>query len=153
MSSYNQVPELSNVGQAIHAAQDELVLLSAGMAELCASIAAQFPDTYEGIPKYKQALYAHHTLEAGAEEMATLDYLTSECLDSEIRIVIGKQTRQHRRTSQRVRLGNAVVRLCGAADGLCGHNKGDHVDCAEAAALIQRVVENAQTVTFPTAYG
>ncbi len=82
------------------------------MADLCANIAAQFPDTYEDIPKYQQAHSALSALELAKDVLdEPLTRIDPPARARDVPVTVGKQMRGRRAMSQRVRLGNAVARL------------------------------------------
>jgi hypothetical protein len=148
MSSYNQVEETRTLAETLGLATTEVLALYDECADLCATIAAQFPNTYENIAKYRQA---HHALTALDEAKTVLDE-PLERLDPPIRnlsvtVTIGKQTRYNRPMSQRVRLGNAVVRLKGIVGAL---SDADWTGlCEDLAATVGEL----EDVTFPERYG
>ncbi len=117
------------------------------MGELCAGIAAQFPDTYEKIAKYQEALLAYNALQAANTLIEQVD-LDREHKDVPLMVKVGKQTRHNRTMSQRVRLGNAVVRLTGAAQALYPFETD-----GDAEALLQESIETVDGISFPKTYG
>lgn len=149
MSSYSQIPKPTTIGEAIENAGHELAALWDEMATLCANIAGQFPDTFEKIPKYQEALTAHDALCVATNLLEEVD-LVHEYKSTTIQVTVGKQTRRNRPTSQRVRLANAVVRLNEAADALRLY---DSLQAAEETLLLQEIIDSVAGVTFPTTFG
>ncbi len=148
MSSYNQVTEERALGETLSLAVIEIVALHEELSDLCASIAAQFPNTHERIPKYREAYDALESLEnAKASLEAPMDRVMPSYRQVPVVATVGKQTRQGRATSQRVRLGNAVMRLKAVLAGLdlCGDNL--LLDDLEA------IIADLQGVVFPQRYG
>lgn len=150
MSSYNQVEETRALGETLSMAVVEIVALHDEMSDLCASIAAQFPNTHGRIPKYQEAYNALTALEDARAILAEpMNRVAPSSRQVPVAAVVGKQTRQGRSTSQRVRLGNAVVRLKAVLAVLA---MGIHDDL-ELAADLSNIIADLQTVTFPTRYG
>ncbi len=149
MSSYNQVTERRTLAETLGLATTEIMKLYDEMADLCANIAAQFPDTYEDIPKYQQAHGALTALELAKdvldEPLARIDPPARARI---VPAMVGKQTRGRHVASQRVRLGNAVVRLRAVQTDLADTQEDDDlsVDLAE-------IVGQLEGVTFPERYG
>ena len=156
MSSYNQVEETRALGEMLSMAVVEIVDLHDDMSDLCAGIAAQFPETHERIPKYQEAYDALASLESAK---AVLDEPMNRVAPSyrQVPVVafVGRQTRQGRITSQRVRLGNAVVRLKAVRDALTTITPPDirDVHVEELVIDLDAIIADLQTVTFPTRYG
>ncbi len=148
MSSYNQVTERRTLAETLGLATTEIMKLSDEMADLCANIAGQFP-AYEDIPKYQQAHSALTALELAKdvldEPLARIDPPTRARI---VPAMVGKQTRGRHTVSQRVRLGNAVVRLRAVKDDLGDPQENDDlsVDLAE-------IIGQLEGVTFPERYG
>lgn len=148
MSSYHQRNETHTLAEMLGLATAEVMKLHDEMSDLCATIAAQFPTTYERIGKYQQA---YHAIEALGDTCRTLEEPLKR-IDPPVRrhtvtVTIGKQTRSNRSSSQRVRLGNAIVRLRGVVATLTD---------AEEAELGDALAENItalETVVFPKTYG
>ena len=146
MSSYHQVNETRTLAEMLGLATADIMKLHDEMSDLCATIAAQFPATHESIPKYRQA---YQTFTALSDACHTLEE-PLERVDPPVRrhqvtITIGKQMRSNRSASQRVRLGNAVVRLRGVVATLLD---GDE--------LRDDLIENItalEAVEFPQTYG
>ncbi len=145
MSSYNQVEETRTLAETLGLATTEILALYDEMADLCATIAAQFPATHEKIGKYRQAFRALTALD---EARGVLNELLERVDPPErnlpVAITVGKQTGYNRATSQRVRLGNAVVRLVGVKDALMDEGL---------AADLTKIIEELGNVTFPQRYG
>lgn len=119
MSSYNQVTEERTLAETLGLATREILTLCDEMADLCAYIAARFPNTYDKIAKYQQAYHALTALEDACTVLdEPLDRIDPENRRRPVTVTVGKQTRYKRDTSQRVRLGNAVVRLRGVTGAL-----------------------------------
>lgn len=147
MSSYLQQEETRALGEMLSMAVVDIISLYEEMADLCASIAAQFPDTHERIAKYQEAYSALMSLEdAKALLKEPMERVAPSYRQKPVVAVVGKQTRQGRQTSRRVRLGNAVVRLKVVRGALTPH--GDSL-----AADLDAIIADLQTVTFPTRYG
>ncbi len=148
MSSYNQVNETRTLAEMLGLATAEVMKLHDEMSDLCATIAAQFPATHENIPKYRQA---YRAVEALSDTCSTLEEPLAR-VDPPVRrhavtITIGKQMRSNRSSSQRVRLGNAIVRLRGVVLAL---------SLAEEYELRDELIDNIaalETVVFPQTYG
>ncbi len=144
MSSYNQVDETNMLGQMMNLARKEIVALEDEMADLCNTIRMQFPNKYKGIPKCQQAYAALMTLVDATVVLG--QSLPDRTMETPITVKVGRQTRQNRSTSQRVRLGNAVVRLRGVAEEL---QKNEHPSLMG----LDNVIEKLDAVTFPMRYG
>ena len=144
MSSYSQQLETNNLGKMLALAAGEIGELYGEMADLCATIRTQFPDKYEGIAKYKQANTAYLTLNHAFDVLA--HPLPAATEDSPITVKVGRQTRHNRSSSQRVRLGNVVVRLRGVADEL---QKNTHPTLLG----LEETIERLDAVVFPMRYG
>lgn len=145
MSSYNQVTEERPLAETLGLATTEILLLYDEMADLCATIAAQFPKTYQKIAKYQQA----HSALTALDEARTvlhdpLERIDPSCRSLPVTVTVGKQTRYRRDMSQRVRLGNAVVRLVGAKNALTDE---------DLAADLAEIIEELGNVAFPQRYG
>ena len=148
MSSYHQVDETKTLAEMLGIATTDIMQLHDEMSDLCATIAAQFPDTHEHIPKYRQA---YHAFSALSDTCRTLEE-PLERVDPPVRrhavtITVGKQMRAKRSASQRVRLGNAIVRLRGVVAAL---------SAADETELRDDLIENItalETVEFPQTYG
>lgn len=149
MSSYNQVEEKRTLAETLSMAATEIMALEEEMADLCATIAGQFPDTYERIAKYQEA---HSAWQALASARALLEdplaSITPSYRDKRVVVTVGRQTRFRRSTSQRVRLGNAVVRMRGVTAVL----QPDGTD-EETAAELAANITALEDVTFPTRHG
>lgn len=148
MSSYNQVNETRTLAETLGLATAEIMALYDEMSDLCATIAAQFPDTYEGISKYQQA---YHAMTALNEACTTLEE-PLERIDPPLRrqavtVTVGKQTRSNRSSSQRVRLGNSVVRLKGIVAALAD------ADWAGLCEDLAADITELEGVEFPVNYG
>lgn len=152
MSSYNQVSETRALGETLSLAVIEIVTLYEEMADLCASIAAQFPDTHGRIPKYQEAFAALSSLDSARLLLEEpMNRIEPSARQTPVTATVGRQTRPNRITSQRVRLGNAVARLkpvlMELAQGTLVH------DDAEFVADLSNIITDLQTVTFPQRYG
>lgn len=147
MSSYSQQTTTTTVGEAVKCAKQEIAALWDEMSDLCAEIAAQFPDTYKEIAKYQEAVAAHDALCEAFDliEEVDLDY---EHRDAPMSITVGKQTRRNRPTSQRVRLANAVVQLTKATDAL---RLFDDAEIAEV--ILHDIIKAVDGVSFPKTWG
>lgn len=147
MSSYNQVAETRSLAETLSLAVVEIIALDDELSDLCASISAQFPGRYEDIPKYQEALHASEALGYARTLLyEPVDRLPPSTRNRPVTVTIGKQTRQNRPTSQRVRLGNAVVRLKGVLAALAPNGFGFEEDLAA-------VIEELEGVTFPARFG
>lgn len=146
MSSYNQVATKTTVGEAITDAERELTALRDEMAELCASIAAQFAKTHGKIPKYQEALRALNALNAAVSLVERVDYKVHAGVSMTIKL--GRQTRRNRPTSQRVRLGNTLVRVLEAAEALQPLN-----EAWQDVEMLYEIDIMLADITFPTPYG
>ncbi len=145
MSSYNQVGETRTLAETLGLATAEIMALYDEMSDLCATIAAQFPDTYESIGKYQQAYHAVGALSGACVTLEEpLDRIDPPLRRQAVTVTVGKQMRSNRSSSQRVRLGNAVVRLVGARDALMGE---------DLAADLAEIIEELGNVSFPQRYG
>ncbi len=145
MSSYNQIDETRTLAETLGLATTEILALYDEMADLCATIAAQFPKTYEKIAKYQQAHRALTTLdEARAVLDEPLEHIDPPLRRQAVLVKVGKQMRSNRSSSQRVRLGNAVVRLKGVKDALMDESL---------AADLAEIIKGLENVTFPQRYG
>ncbi len=148
MSSYNQVAEMHPLAETLGLITTEIMKLYDEMADLCATIAAQFPATYEQITKYQQA----HTALTALEEAKTVLHDPLERIEPPFRslpvtVTVGRQTRHRRNMSQRVRLGNAVARMRGVVLALAKMDwSGLHEDLAA-------IIEELENITFPQRYG
>jgi hypothetical protein len=149
MSSYNQVEETHTLAETLGLATAEILALYDEMADLCAAIAAQFPQTHEKIAKYRQAFHALTVLDEARTVLAEpLERIAPPDRNRPVIVKVGKQTRYHRPTSQRVRLGNAIVRLKGAEMALVEAGAG--LDLVyDLCDLLPALVD----VTFPERYG
>lgn len=148
MSSYNQIEETRTLAETLGLATTEILALYDEMADLCATIAAQFPKTYEKIAKYQQAYHALTALDEAKGVLAEpLERVDPPIRSLPVTVTVGKQTRYNRGSSQRVRLGNAVVRLKGVVGALAN---ADWTGLCEDLAAISAELEN---VTFPKRYG
>lgn len=148
MSSYNQVAETRTLAETLGLATTEVLALYDEMADLCATIAAQFPDTYEKIAKYRQAHCALTALDNAREVLSEpLERIDPPLRSLDVTVTAGRQTRPNRQTSHRVRLGNAVVRLKGVVVALAD---ADWAGLRED--LIASITE-LEDVTFPERYG
>lgn len=148
MSSYNQVPETRPLAETLGLATTEILALYDEMADLCATIAAQFPDTYEQIAKYQQAHCAMTALDNAREVLnEPLERVDPPCRGLDVTVTAGRQTRPNRQTSHRVRLGNAIVRLKGVVVALADADwDGLRED------LMVSITE-LEDITFPERYG
>lgn len=149
MSSYNQVDETRTLAETLSLAATEIMALEEEMADLCATIAAQFPDKYEQIGKYQQAYHALQVLRSARDLLEDpLANVAPSYRNVPVTIKIGRQTRSNRPTSQRVRLGNAIVRLNAVFNTLMpdGMDKESAVDLA-------RNIGALEDVSFPKKYG
>lgn len=150
MSSYNQISVPTTVGLAIVTAFEELEALRDEMEELSAEIAGMFPETYGRIPKYKQAQFAYKAFNdavvRGGDAGLTDPKAQGAWATHSIMVKVGKQTRQNRATSQRVRLGNAVQRLQSAAQMLRKEGAEQHPE-------LEEIIEGVKNVEFPAAHG
>ena len=152
MSSYNQVTQPTTVGLAIVTAFEELTALRNEMEELSAEIAGMFPETYGRIPKYEQAQIAYKAFNDAIVRGADAGLIDSDRRQQgdwaahSIMVKVGKQTRQNRATSQRVRLGNAVQRLQSASEMLWKEGAEEHGE-------LEEVIEEVKDVVFPAAHG
>ncbi len=148
MSSYHQISETRTLAETIGLATIDIMKLHDEMFDLCATIAAQFPSTYEDIPKYQQAYYAREALRDARRTLdAPLDRLNPTLRTVAVPVTIGKQTRSNRSSSKRVRLGNATVRLQGIVVALT--NAKEHK-------LRDDLADNLialEAVEFPQTYG
>ena len=147
MSSYNQVDETRTLAETLGLATTEIMALYDEMNDLCATIAAQFPTTYERIAKYQQA---YHAVEALSDACTTLeeplDRIDPPQRRRAVVVKVGKQTRSNRSSSQRVRLGNAVVRLEGVMAALDDDDAALRTDLAENITALK-------DIEFPKNYG
>ncbi len=148
MTSYHQVDETRTLAEMLGIATADIMKLHDEMSDLCATIAAQFPDTHEAIPKYRQAYRAVGALSDTCETLAEpLERIDPPVRRHAVTITIGKQMRSKRAASQRVRLGNAVVRLRGVAGVLFATNETElRNDLAENITALE-------AVEFPQTYG
>jgi hypothetical protein len=145
MSSYRQTEETRTLAETLGLATTEILALYDECADLCAAIAAQFPQTYEKIAKYRQAYHALTALDNARTVLdEPLEHVEPPDRNQPVTVKVGKQTRYHRPTSQCVRLGNAVVRLIGAKDALTDGNL---------VAGLAEIIEELGNVTFPQRYG
>lgn len=147
MSSYNQVTEECTLAVTLGLATNEIMMLYEEMADLCAHIAGQFPSTYEDIPKYQQAYHALTSLDEARTVLKDepLDRIDPAERSLAVAVTVGKQTKRRQAMSQRVRLGNAVVRLRGVKDTLPSED-------SLATDLFEMIRELADVV-FPQRYG
>lgn len=148
MSSYRPFKETHTLAEMLGLATADIMKLHDEISDLCATIAAQFPDTHENIPKYRQA---YHTLSALSNACLTLeeplDRIDPPLRRQAVTITIDKQMRSNRSASQRVRLGNSIVRLRGAMTTLAAAGEVElRDDLAENIATLE-------TVEFPQTYG
>lgn len=147
MSSYNQVDETRTLAEMLGLATTEIMALYDEMNDLCATIAAQFPNTYERIVKYQQAYHAVEVLRDACMTLEEpLDRIDPPVRRRAVTVTIGKQTRSNRSSSQRVRLGNAVVRLRGVVAALEDEDAALRGDLAENITAIKGI-------EFPKNYG
>lgn len=152
MSSYNQVTEDRALGETLSLAVIEIVALYDEMEDLCATIAAQFPKTYERIPKYQEAYAALIILESAKLILdEPMNRVAPSLRQVPVVVVVGKQTRPNRVTSQRVRLGNAVARMKAVNNVLASGD--DLGPVFEIIGDLDEIVRDLQTVTFPERYG
>lgn len=148
MSSYHQTDETRALAEVLGLATAEIMGLHDEMADLCATIAAQFPDTYERIGKYQQAYHAVVTLSNTCQTLEEpLQRLDPPLRRQAVTVTIGKQTRSNRPASQRVRLGNAIVRLRGVVVALTA------ADETELRNDLAENISELETVVFPQTYG
>lgn len=152
MSSYRQKDVWMTVETALREAVAELRRLNDDMADLCAGIEAQFPDTFERIPKYGQAFRAWESLQAAIEIVGEGQSfaLPATVGSMNIPVMVGKQTRQGRETSQRVRLGNARIRLASALTVL---ESFDRMDMADVVYDLRAMLGRLGGISFPVMYG
>lgn len=149
MSSYNQITEERALAETLGLATTEILALYDECADLCALIAAQFPETYEKIAKYQQA---YHALTALDEAKTVLDEplerIDPPDRNQQVKVRVGKQTRYNRPTSQRVRLGNAIARMKGVEAALpsSSYQWGLRDD-------LTGVIVTLEGVTFPERFG
>lgn len=149
MSSYNQVTERRTLAETLGLATTEIMRLYDEMADLCANIAGQFPDTYEEIPKYQQALSALTALELAKDVLdEPLARIDPPARARDVPVTVGKQMRGRSSMSQRVRLGNAVVRLRGVKDEL-----GDPLESDDLCVDLAEIIGQLENVTFPERWG
>ena len=144
MSSYRQSDETKPMGLTIGLAAGEIGELAGEMADLCSTIHTQFPNKYEGIAKYKQAHSAYLALAHASVILGHSLPARTEAIP--ITVKVGRQTRHNRSSSQRVRLGNVVVRLRGVAKEL---QKNEHLSLFG----LEETIEQLDAVTFPVRYG
>lgn len=148
MSSYNQVAETRPLAETLGLATTEILALYDEMADLCATIAAQFPDTYEQITKYAQAHRALTALDNAREVLnEPLERVDPPLRSLNVTVAVGRQTRAKRLASHRVRLGNAVVRLTGVVVALAG------ADWSGLREDLMASIAELEEVTFPERYG
>ncbi len=148
MSSYNQVAEKRPLAETLGLATTEILALYDEMADLCATIAAQFPDTYEKIAKYQQAHHALTALDSAREVLSEpLERIDPPLRSLDVTVTAGRQTRPNRQSSQRVRLGNAVVRLRGIVVALAD------ADWSGLREDLMASIAGLEDVTFPERYG
>lgn len=149
MSSYNQVEETRALAETLGLATTEIMALYDEMADLCATIAAQFPNTHEKIAKYQQAYNALTALDNARVVLdEPLERIDPPDRLRPVTVKVGKQTRYGRPVSQRVRLGNAVVRLKGVEVAL--------PSLAEQWGLrddLTGIIVALEDVTFPERFG
>ncbi len=151
MSSYNQVTEERTLAETLSLAVIEVRALDEEMSDLCASISAQFPGRFERIDKYQEALRASEALGEARTLLGEepLSNISPNNRNVPVTATVGKQTRQNRPTSQRVRLGNAVVRLQAVVQALAPGRGGDE----QAALEIEAAIDTVDGITFPTRFG
>ncbi len=148
MSSYNQVNDTRTLAEMLGLATAEIMKLHDEMSDLCATIAAQFPDTHEHIGKYQQAFRAIKILgDACGTLEEPLERIDPPARRRTVTVMVGKQTRSNRASSQRVRLGNAIVRLRGVVASLTNANE------AELQNDLTENITALETVVFPKTYG
>lgn len=148
MSSYVQAEETRALSETLSMAVIEIVALHDEMSDLCASIAGQFPATFERIPKYQEAYDALAALEdAKAILNEPMNHVAPSDRHKPVTSMVGRQTRQGRVTSQRVRLGNAVVRLTAVLAAM-EPSPPDGFDDDLAG-----IIADLEAVTFPQRFG
>ena len=148
MSSYHQVDETKTLAEMLGLATTDIIKLHDEMSDLCATIAAQFPDSYENIPKYRQSYHAFSALRDACQTLEEpLDRINPPVRRHAVTITIGKQMRSKRSASQRVRLGNAVVRLRGIVAVLSA------ADETELRNDLAEHITALEAVEFPQTYG
>jgi len=151
MSSYRQKEQWMHVEVALQEAVAELRRLNDDMADLCAGIEAQFPATFDRIAKYRQAFAAWESLQSAVETAdahGDFKQLPATVGTVNIPLMVGKQTRQGRETSQRVRLGNARVRIAAALSYIEGLEYP-----LDAMHDLRAMLVRLDGVTFPVAFG
>lgn len=145
MSSYNQISEERTLAETLGLATTEILALYDEMADLCSTIAAQFPDTYDSISKYRQAYRALTALEEAKTVLeAPLERIDPPYRNAKVTVTVGSQTRPRRASSRRVRLGNAVVRLRGVTLAEVGEELQEGLDS---------IILELEDVSFPQPYG
>lgn len=149
MSSYNQVSESRTLAETLGLATTEIVELGDELSDLCAAIAAQFPDTYENIPKYRQAYSGFQALDEARSVLSeALERISPPDRNEQVTVTVGRQTRRNRSMSQTVRLGNAAARLVGVWKTLAG--EGENLDLVND---LEDTIEALGCVEFPTKHG
>lgn len=151
MSSYNQIAETHTLAETLGLATTEVLALHDEMADLCATIAAQFPDTHEKIVKYQQAYHALAALDVARTVLhESLERINPSDRNRPVTVKVGKQTRRNRAMSQRVRLGNVVARLRNVSAVLPGEYWSDDVGLGR---NLTDIIISLDAVTFPQRYG
>ena len=149
MSSYNQLAETRSLAETLGLATAEIIELCDELSNLCAAIAAQFPDTHENIPKYQQAYNAVAILDEAREVLAiALERVNPPDRNLSVTVKVGRQTRHNRSMSQTVRLGNAVARLEGV-EKILGEADADD----DLARDLNDILAELESVSFPARYG
>ncbi len=149
MSSYNQITEQRTLAETLGLATTEIMELGDEMSNLCAAIAAQFPDTHESIPKYQQAYSAVGALEEARTVLGlALMRINPPDRNRQVEVKVGRQTRRNRSMSQTVRLGNAVVRLRGVEAALIEIDEG-----LDLVYDLSDIITALEGVAFPTRHG
>ena len=147
MSSYRPVDETKTLAKMTSLAREEIIALEYEMRDLCAIIANKFPNKFQEIAKYKQSETAWMVLVLASAVLEIEDgWLTAHTMESPITVKVGRQTRHNRSSSQRVRLGNVVVRLRGVAKEL---QKKEHPTLLG----LEETIERLGAVVFPVRYG
>ncbi len=149
MSSYLQQEETRTLAETLGLATAEVIELCDELSNLCAAISAQFPDTHESIPKYQQAYSAVAVLdETKAVLEGALERINPPDRNLSVTVKVGRQTRRNRSVSQRVRLGNVVVRLKEVRATLITEDGGlDLVDS------LSDIIPGLENVSFPAHHG
>lgn len=154
MSSYNQVEETRTLAETLSLAVTEIMVLHDEMSDLCATIAAQFPATYEMIPKYCEAYRALASLDNARTLLdEPMNRVPPSYRHTPVTVTVGKQTRPNRITSQRVRLGNVVVRLKAVFEAIEAGRPGQPYDLYDLFDDLAAIIADLQGVVFPQRFG